>query len=305
MSWGPGQRLHHDALIGFTDGKFYHREPTVRPENLFEPGGRYRPQQIRGFMGNFGQLLYDLTGPVGLRMDPGTRCQAWAMQEPDPIEWTEGLSLCPCNRAQAIEDLSFLQDSGDPGPRVKTLRGQRWGSSGGHVFQSILSNKHGSGKRCVYELDGPLLAGYSERYLFGHSFQEHIGTHSCKLFKDPLSSTCYTVVLSLFAYLDSTTKHQFVFLKASNVFNDFLNREQRFHFLRSCILIDLSMEMLILKYSASFHKFRFFTLLFFKVAVCKTWQKTIIVAINIAVQVCDCCKMSVALCSHTETIHTK
>ncbi|XP_075903434.1 uncharacterized protein LOC142902350 [Nelusetta ayraudi] len=174
MSWGPGQRLHHDALIGYTDGKFYHREPTVPPENLYGPGGRYRPQQIRGFMGNVGQLLYDLAGPVGLSMDPGTRCQAWAMQEPDPIEWTEGLSLCPCNRAQASEDLSFLQDSTDPGPRVKTLRGQRWGSAGGHVFHSILSNKHGSGKRCVYELDGPLLAGYSERYFFGHSLQQHI-----------------------------------------------------------------------------------------------------------------------------------
>lgn len=177
MLWGPGQRLHHDALIGYTDGNFNHREPTVPPENLFGPGGRYRPQQMRGFMGKFGQLLYDLTGPVGLSKDPGTRCQAWAMQEPDPVEWAEGLISCPCTRAQATEDLSFLQETTDPGSRVKTLRGQRWGSVGGHVFQSILSNRHGSGKRCVYELDGPLLAGYSERYFSGHSFQKHIGTY--------------------------------------------------------------------------------------------------------------------------------
>lgn len=216
MSWGPGQRLHHDALIGYTDGKFYHREPIVPPENLYGPGGRYRPQQIRGFMGNVGQLLYDLAGPVGLSMDPGTRCQAWAMQEPDPIEWTEGLSLCPCNRAQASEDLSFLQDSTDPGPRVKTLRGQRWGSAGGQVFHSILSNKHGSGKRCVYELDGPLLAGYSERYFFGHSLQEHIGTYSSNGLKFPCrvrGCTLCTVVPS--ARVDRTTKHHFIFPRAS------------------------------------------------------------------------------------------
>lgn len=181
MSWARGQRLHHDALIGYTDGKLSHREPTVRPQNLYGPGGRYRPQQVRGFMGNLGQLLYDLTGPAGPAgpsLDPGARCQAWAVHEPDPTEWTEGLSLCPCNRAQAMEDLAFLQDTTDPGASVKTLRGQRWGSAGGQVFQSILSNRHGSGKRCVYELDGPLLAGYSERYFFGHSFQEHTGTNS-------------------------------------------------------------------------------------------------------------------------------
>lgn len=177
MLWGPGQRLRHDALIGYTDGSFNHREPALPPENLYGPGGRYRPQQMRGFMGKFGQLLYDLTGPVGSSKDPGTRCQAWAMQEPDPVEWAEGLISCPCTRDQATEDLSFLQDTTDPGSRVKTLRGQRWGSAGGHVFQSILSNRHGSGKRCVYELDGPLLAGYSERYFSGHSFQKHIGTY--------------------------------------------------------------------------------------------------------------------------------
>lgn len=177
MLWGPGQRLRHNALIGYTDGNLNHREPTVPPENLFGPGGRYRPQQMRGFMGQFGQLLYDLTGPVGLSKDPGTRCQAWAMQEPDPVEWTQGQISCPCTRAQATEDLSFLQETTDPGSRVKTLRSQRWGNAGGHVFQSILSNRHGSGKRCVYELDGPLLAGYSERYSSGHSFQKHIGTY--------------------------------------------------------------------------------------------------------------------------------
>nr|XP_033469720.1 mucin-like protein [Epinephelus lanceolatus] len=174
MLWGPGQRQYHDALIGYTDGKFSHKEPTVPPDNLFGPGGRYRPQQVKGVMGKLGQQVYDLTGPPGSDVDFSIRCQSWAMKEPDPVKWTNKLSSCPCTRTQALEDLSFMQDTADPGSRVKTLRGQRWGGGGGHVFQSILSSRDGSGKRCVYEPDGPLLAGYNERYFSGHSMQKHI-----------------------------------------------------------------------------------------------------------------------------------
>ncbi|TNN66489.1 Fibrillin-1 [Liparis tanakae] len=174
MLWGPGHRLYHDALIGYTDGSSSHREPTVPPGNLFGPGGRYRPQQVKGVMGKPGQLVYDLAGRAGSDVDPGIRCQAWATKEPDPTEWTKELSPCPCTRTQAQEDLSFLQDTTDAGSRVKTLRGQRWGVPGGHIFQSILSNRRGSGKRCVYEPDGPLLAGYSERYFSGSSMEKHI-----------------------------------------------------------------------------------------------------------------------------------
>lgn len=175
MGWGPGQRLYHDAIIGYTDGKSQHIEPTVPSDNLYGPGGRYRPQQMKGTMGRFGRLVYNLTGSEGPDVDPGMRCQTWSMKEPVPTQWAEDLFTCPCTRLQALEDLSFMQDTTDPGARVKTLRGQRWGGTGGHVFHSVLSNSHGSGKRCVYELDGPLLAGYSERYFSEHNIQKHIG----------------------------------------------------------------------------------------------------------------------------------
>ncbi|KAM8858714.1 uncharacterized protein AB9W97_019143 [Spinachia spinachia] len=174
MLWGPGRRLHHDALIGYTDGKSSHKEPTVPPGDLFGPGGRYRPQEVKGVTGKAGQQVYDLKGPAGSDVDPRIRCQVWASQELDPAEWTMELSPCPCTRTQAQEDLSFLQDTTDPGSRVKELREQRWGGAGGHVFQSVLSNSRGSGKRCVYEPDGPLLAGYSERYFSRNSMQKHI-----------------------------------------------------------------------------------------------------------------------------------
>ncbi|KAK5853644.1 hypothetical protein PBY51_014781 [Eleginops maclovinus] len=174
MLWGPGQRQYHDAIIGYTDGKSSHKEPTIPPDNLFGSGGRYRPQQVKGVMGKLGQLVYDFTASGVSDLDSRIRCQAWTIEQLDPAEWTMGLSPCPCTRIQAQEDMSFMQDTTDPGSLVKTLRGLRWGGTGGHVFQSILSNRHGSGKRCVYDPDGPLLAGYNERYFSGHSMQKHI-----------------------------------------------------------------------------------------------------------------------------------
>ncbi|XP_029962393.1 fibrillin-1 [Salarias fasciatus] len=174
MNWGPGQREHHDALIGYTDGKYSFVEKTTPPDNLFGPGGRYRPQQLNGTLGKSGQLVYNLTGPTGSEAAPETRCQAWAMKQPDPAGWIKDLPSCPCTRTQALEELSFLQDTADLSSKVQMLRGQRWGSAAGHVFRSVLSSGKGAGKRCVYELDGPLLAGYNEAYFSEHSKQRHI-----------------------------------------------------------------------------------------------------------------------------------
>ncbi|XP_071007532.1 mucin-4 [Oncorhynchus clarkii lewisi] len=178
MYWGPGQRIHHDALTGYTDGGAHFFNETTDPTNLFGPGGRYRPQEVKGNTGQLGQLVYDLTGPTEREQDPKMRCQVWALKEPEPKEWAKGVSSCPCTRAQALEDLAFGPETLPPNQqdrvRVTELRGLRWGGSGGHVFQSILSNQHGSGKRCVYDPQGPLLAGYSERYFSGATAQKHI-----------------------------------------------------------------------------------------------------------------------------------
>lgn len=167
---------------------------------------------MRGNAGQLGQLVYDLTGSD---MDAGIRCQVWAMKEPDPAEWTNGLFSCPCTRAQAMEDLSFLQDTTDPGSRVKMLRGQRWGGAGGHIFQSILSNRHGSGKRCVYELDGPLLAGYSERFFSGHSLRKHIGTvHTVRDFRLLVKSIIKICIVHVCMYMNIMILSRFVFTPA-------------------------------------------------------------------------------------------
>lgn len=194
MYWGPGQRIHHDALTGYTDGGAHFFNETTDPTNLFGPGGRYRPQEVKGNTGQLGQLVYDLTGPTEREQDPKMRCQVWALKEPEPKEWAKGVSSCPCTRAQALEDLAFGPETLPPNQqdrvRVTELRGLRWGGSGGHVFQSILSNQHGSGKRCVYDPQGPLLAGYSERYFSGATAQKHIGTVSVTSYSE--SSTCHS-----------------------------------------------------------------------------------------------------------------
>ncbi|XP_028325377.1 fibrillin-1 isoform X2 [Gouania willdenowi] len=174
MNWGPGHREHHNALIGYTNGQHSFKKPTIPPENLYGLGGRYRPQQVQGTLGKPGQLVYNLTGLAELETDPQIRCQVWAMQEAEPWEWTKELASCPCTRTQALEDPSFMQDSADPGSTVKRLRGQRWGSASGHVFHSLLFGRFGSGKRCVYEPDDPLLAGFSERYFTAHNITNHI-----------------------------------------------------------------------------------------------------------------------------------
>ncbi|XP_041922108.1 mucin-like protein isoform X4 [Alosa sapidissima] len=176
MLWGPGQRIHHNALIGYTDGAgHFHNETTLPPDNLFGPGGRYRPQDVPGNTGHLGQLVYDLTGPTGTTDDPRRKCQMWALSEPEPVEWALGVAPCPCTRTQALEDLAFGPETlPHTQEALREMRGLRWGGAGGQVFQSILFNKHGAGKRCVYEPQGPLLAGYSERYFSTHKTQQHI-----------------------------------------------------------------------------------------------------------------------------------
>lgn len=171
MKWGPGLRKHHDALIGYTDGKTTFKETTKPPGNLFGRAGRYRPNEVIGTLGNLGQLMYDLTGPLGSNADAGIKCQAWSKEEPDPAVWTVGLSSCPCTQTQAQEDQALLLDLSDPGETVQKW----WAGTSGQVFKSLLSNQYGAGKRCVYEQEGALLAGYNERYFYGHSTQKHIG----------------------------------------------------------------------------------------------------------------------------------
>ncbi|KAK7901518.1 hypothetical protein WMY93_018287 [Mugilogobius chulae] len=156
MLWGPGQRQFHNALVGYTNGTYSHIEPTIPADNLFGDGGRYRPNQWIGTLGKPGEMVYDLSNPSGASDDPKIKCQEWALKQPNANEWSSG--------------------SAGPNDRGTVLRAQRYGGLTRNVFnfKSVLSNLHGSGKRCVYELDGDLLTGYSERYFTATDQQKHI-----------------------------------------------------------------------------------------------------------------------------------
>ncbi|XP_026858371.2 mucin-4 [Electrophorus electricus] len=177
MNWGPGQRVYHNALIGYTNGinSFVNEVPTPH-DNLFGPRGRYRPQTTIGNTGELGLLVYDLTGATVASSNSQRQCQSWALKEPDPSEWALGLAPCQCTRGQALEDPGFGPETlpVESTARVKELRDLRWGGGAGQVFQSILFNKQRAGKRCVYHPQGPLLAGYSERYFSDDKMQDHI-----------------------------------------------------------------------------------------------------------------------------------
>ncbi|XP_055083462.1 mucin-like protein [Periophthalmus magnuspinnatus] len=174
MLWGPGQRQYHSAVVGYTDGTHTHIEPTIPADNIFGDGGRYRPNQWTGTLGKPGELVYDLSNPSGVNDDPRIKCQGWALKQPHANEWASGLPTCPCTKMQALGDMSFIQEVLDQTDRVAALRAQRYGGVGRHVFRSVLSNAYGSGKRCVYELEGDLLTGYSERYFTVADRQRHI-----------------------------------------------------------------------------------------------------------------------------------
>ncbi|XP_057703561.1 fibrillin-3 [Corythoichthys intestinalis] len=119
----------------------------------------------------FNRTANDVSKFEGLRGKPAFT-PAWILK----ITWDNvmAVSFQNINQSEALEDLSFLQETADQGSQLKILRAQRWGGARGHVFRSLLANKYGSGKRCVYDPEGPLLAGYNERYFSGHSAQKHI-----------------------------------------------------------------------------------------------------------------------------------
>ncbi|XP_069036121.1 uncharacterized protein [Lepisosteus oculatus] len=175
MNWGPGQRLFHRALRGYTDGKdVYYNEPHSQQNNTYGPGGSHRPHQALGNTGQLGQWVYELSRPaVEKETEPRGKCQLWAQREPPPSSWTEGIPACPCHKAQATEDQSFILETlpSKQAPIVQQLRGLR---ASGLVYQSLLANRHGAGQKCVYDTEGYLVAGYSERYFTVSSVQDYI-----------------------------------------------------------------------------------------------------------------------------------
>ncbi|KAM9316830.1 uncharacterized protein PAF06_007921 [Gastrophryne carolinensis] len=179
MSWGPGQRVYHKALIGYTNGEgIYYNEPIILKNNTYGSEGRYRLHKVLGNTNKTGLWAYQLDTPINInKISYHQMCWRWYYSEPDSSTWDTGLPSCPCLKSQAAKDYTFIPEilSSSNAVLVKTLR---LSQGNGTAFQSTLPNRYAAGSRCVYDSEGYLISGFRDRYfVYESSFssvQDHI-----------------------------------------------------------------------------------------------------------------------------------
>ncbi|KAJ1157038.1 hypothetical protein NDU88_009753, partial [Pleurodeles waltl] len=165
MLWVKGRRIHHRALIGFTNGAgYFYNDPITKTNKTYEAGGRYRPHQVPGNTNKTGQWAFrlDLSNTT-IKISSQQKCWRWYLSEPDPSLWNDGLPACPCHRSQVLIDRTFVSEI-LPSRNATLVRTLRAAQSNGTVFQSIIPNRFLAGRRCLYNTDGYLIYGISERY---------------------------------------------------------------------------------------------------------------------------------------------
>ncbi|MGH0160662.1 UNVERIFIED_CONTAM: hypothetical protein FKN15_041131 [Acipenser sinensis] len=131
MLWGPGQRVNHRALMGYTDGVgTFHNNPHTQQNNSYGPGGLYRPDQAIGNTGLRGQWIYQLDMPkatVNKEPDYRIMCQQWYLNEPDGLVYGtlhvktfDGTDYV----FKGLGEFVLLRLSSSQGSNVFTLQGQ-------------------------------------------------------------------------------------------------------------------------------------------------------------------------------------
>nr|KAG8543570.1 hypothetical protein GDO81_024310 [Engystomops pustulosus] len=178
MSWGPAQRVYHRALIGYTNGEgIYFNDPQALKNNTYGPGGIYRPDKVLGNTNKTGIWAYWLDAPANPNVtNYQSKCWSWYYSEPDGSWWDVGLPSCPCLKSQAAKDYTFTPEilPSTSKDLVMTLRRLQ---SNGTVFQSTLPNQYSAGRRCVYDADGYLRGGFTDRYFAQDSYVNGIQDH--------------------------------------------------------------------------------------------------------------------------------
>ncbi|KAM4694213.1 uncharacterized protein O3C94_004641 [Discoglossus pictus] len=165
MLWGPGQRVHHRALIGFTNGAgVFYNDPQSKNNNTYGPKGRYRPHEITGNRNIMGLWAFRLDVPTSISTtNYYKKCWSWYLSEPDSSTWNTDIPSCPCLKSQASKDSAFISEIilSSNADLIKNLRGFQ---SNGTVFQSTLPNQYLAGRRCVYNSEGYLINGITDRF---------------------------------------------------------------------------------------------------------------------------------------------
>ncbi|KAM3930833.1 uncharacterized protein RB166_004300 [Leptodactylus fuscus] len=179
MSWSPAQRVYHRAMIGYTNGEgIYLNDPHSLKNNTYGSGGVYRPHNVLGNTNRIGIWAYWLEAPATPnKTNYQSKCWSWYYSEPDRSSWDVGLPSCPCLKSQAAKDYTFSPEIVPAISKdlVATLRRLQ---SNGTAFQSTLPNQYNAGRRCVYDTDGYLRNGFTDRYfvrdVYVNGVQEHI-----------------------------------------------------------------------------------------------------------------------------------
>ncbi|XP_077341203.1 uncharacterized protein LOC143986670 [Lithobates pipiens] len=178
MSWSPGQRVYHRALIGYTNGEgVYYNDPQAMKNNTYGPAGRYRLHRVLGNTNRTGLWAYQLDPPINVnKTNYHRKCWRWYYSEPDSSLWEDGLPSCPCLKSQTAKDYNFIPEilPSFGSDLVKTLRRLQ---GNGTTFQSTLPNRYAAGHRCVYDSEGYLINGFKDRYFIYDSNQDGVQNH--------------------------------------------------------------------------------------------------------------------------------
>ncbi|XP_069811522.1 mucin-like protein [Dendropsophus ebraccatus] len=179
MSWCADQRVYHRALIGYTNGEgIYFNDPHALKNNPYGPGGVYRPHKVVGNTNKTGVWAYRLDTPANPnKTNYQSKCWSWYYSEPDSWWWDAGLPPCPCLQSQAAKDYTYVPEILPSISRNLVVMLRR-SQSNGTTFQSTLPNRYAAGRRCVYDADGYLRYGLTDRYFVydnnANGIQEHI-----------------------------------------------------------------------------------------------------------------------------------
>ncbi|PIO32166.1 hypothetical protein AB205_0118860, partial [Aquarana catesbeiana] len=178
MSWSPGQRVYHRALIGYTNGEgVYYNDPQAMKNNTYGPAGRYRLHRVLGNTNRTGLWAYQLDPPINInKTNYHRKCWRWYYSEPDSSLWEDGLPSCPCLKSQTTKDFNFIPEilpsfSSDLVKILRQLQGN------GTTFQTTLPNRYAAGHRCVYDSEGYLINGFKDRYFIYDSNQDGVQNH--------------------------------------------------------------------------------------------------------------------------------
>ncbi|CAH2254962.1 fibrillin-1-like isoform X1 [Pelobates cultripes] len=178
MSWGPGQRVYHRALIGYTNGEgIFYNDPHTQKNNTYGPEGRYRPHKVLGNTNRIGLWAFRLDAPLNIsKIDYHKKCWEWYNSEPESFTWNVNIPSCPCVKPQVAKDVSFIPDIMSISS-IDMIRNLRSLQGNGTTFQSTLPNQNFAGRRCVYDSDGYLKTGITDRYFIYDSSIKRIEDH--------------------------------------------------------------------------------------------------------------------------------